>query len=107
MPIKRRSRQSQRLDRLMRDPNGPQMKRIDTIVAKPAWEMFRDIRDSMNLTQRQALEYALHLSYLFLTLQGKISSERFSEVGAMLTEQSKRAANTDDDSEAGEPEPVE
>lgn len=91
----------------MRDPNGPQMRRIDTIVAKPAWEMFRDIRDAMNLTQRQALEHALHQTYLFLALQGKISSERFAEIGAMLTKGSKRGPDTDEGPEACEPEPVE
>lgn len=103
---RRASRQAKRIYRVMKDPTGPQMKRIDTIVHNSTWEIFRDIRDSMNLTQRQALEYALHLSYLFLTLQGKISSERFAEIGALLKERSQRGPDTESGPEAGESDPA-
>lgn len=102
----RPSRQAIRMYRIRKDPEGPQMKRIDTIVQNSTWEIFRDIRDSMNLTQRDALEYALHQTYLFLALQGKISSKRFAEIGAMLTQQAKHGAGTESDPEAGEPEPA-
>lgn len=62
MPINNRSRQPQRLDRLMRVPNGPHMKRTDTLVSNNSWDMFVSLRDPANMTQRQALEYALQLA---------------------------------------------
>lgn len=102
----RPSRQANRMYRIMKDPEGPQMKRIDTIVQNSTWEIFRDIRDSMNLTQRQALEYSLQLTYLFLALQDKIPSERFAEIGVMLKEQSKRGPDTESGPETGEPQPA-
>jgi len=107
MPTKNLSRQSERRNRLMHDPDGPGMRRIDTLVPKSAWAMFRDIRDSMNLTQRQALEFALQLAFLFQVVQGKIPQDRFVELGAILTPKSKRLGNTRKDSEAAEHEPVE
>jgi len=114
----RPSRQANRMYRIMKDPEGPQMKRIDTIVDNCTWEIFRDIRDSMNLTQRQALEFALQLAFLFQAVQGKISVERFTELAPMLMPKNdaKRAKGIadapdpndpeSDDSEPGEPEPA-
>lgn len=114
----RPSRQANRMYRIMKDPEGPQMKRIDTIVDNCTWEIFRDIRDSMNLTQRQALEFALQLAFLFQAVQGKISVERFTELAPMLmpkndAKRAKDIANPpdsnnpeSDDSEPGEPEPA-
>lgn len=98
----RPSRQANRMYRIMKDPDGPQMKRIDTIVDSCTWEIFRDIRDSMNLTQRQALEFALQLAFLFQAVQGKISAERFTELAPMLMPKSK-AKRTDN--RADDPEP--
>jgi len=98
------SRQANRMYRIRKDPEGPQMKRIDTIVDNATWEIFRDVRDSMNLTQRQALEFALHLAFLIQVLQGKIPQDRFVELGAILAPKSKRIGDTGKDSEAGEPE---
>lgn len=101
----RPSRQANRMYRIMKDPEGPQMKRIDTIVDNTTWEIFRDIRDSMNLTQRQALEFALQLAFLFQTVQGKISTERFTELAPMLMpkKKAKRTEDSPDDLEQNSP----
>lgn len=79
MPIKSRSRQSQRLDRLVRDPNGPQMKRLDTHISNNSWKIFVCLRDSMNMTQRQVVEFSLKLALLLHTLRGRVSEERLTE----------------------------
>ncbi len=114
----RPSRQADRMYRIMKDPEGPQMKRIDTIVSNATWEMFRDIRDSMNLTQCQALEFALQLAFIFQTVQGKISVERFVELAPMLMPKNNAKgakaaprnpepnAPKSGNQEPGEPEPV-
>lgn len=91
---------------LVREPIGPQRRRIDTVVDKSAWEMFRDVRDSMNLTQQQALEFALKLAFLFQTLQGKIPQDRFLELAPTLLPKSKRARRSGRDSGPGDPEPA-
>lgn len=82
------------------------MHRIDTVVDKSTWEMFRDVRDSMNLTQRGALEFALQLAFLFQSVHGKISRERFVEIGAMLMPKSQRANGGEGDPDPGEPQPT-
>jgi len=101
------SRQANRMYRIRKDPEGPQMKRIDTIVDNATWEIFRDVRDSMNSTQRQALEFALQLAFLFQVMQGKISQDRFIELGAILMPKSERLGDVGKNSEAGQAEPVE
>lgn len=104
--MKKGSGQTPRRYRLMREPGGPQRRRIDTVVDQSAWEMFRDIRDSMNLTQQQALEFALQLAFLFQILQGKIPQDRFLELASTLMPKSKRAGHSGKDAGPGEPEPA-
>lgn len=107
MPANNRSRQSQRLDRLMRDPNGPRMKRIDALVSNNTWEMFVSLRDSANFTQREALEFALQLAVVLQTLRGRIAEERLTDLCFAAMAESKRARKNGKDPEAGEPEHVE
>ena len=106
MSTNNRSRQSQRLDRLMRDPNGPQMKRIDALVSNNTWEMFISLRDSANFTQREALEFALQLAVVLQTLRGRIAEERLTDLCFAAMAELKRARNGGNDPEAGEPEDV-
>lgn len=79
MLMKTQSRQAKRNYRLMKDPEGPQMKRLDTHISNNSWKMFVCLRDSMNMTQRQVVEFSLKLALLLHTLRGKVSEERLTE----------------------------
>lgn len=73
------SRQADRIYRITKDPNGPKMKRLDTHISNTSWKMFVCLRDSMNMTQRQVIEFSLKLALLLNTLRGKVSEERLTE----------------------------
>lgn len=79
MLMKTQSRQAKRNYRLMKDPEGPQMKRLDTHISNNSWKIFVCLRDSMNMTQRQVVEFSLKLALLLHTLRGRVSEERLTE----------------------------
>lgn len=69
------SRQSRRIDRLTKDPNGPQLRRVDVLVSPYHWALFETIRNHGNLKQRCAIEKALEAQYLSMLVDGTISSD--------------------------------
>lgn len=55
------------------------MKRLDTHISNNSWKIFVCLRDSMNMTQRQVVEFSLKLALLLHTLRGRVSEERLTE----------------------------
>lgn len=79
MPIEKRSRQSDWRHRMKNDPNGPQLKRLDGYISKSSAEMLITVQDSLNVTKRQALEFAIQMALLLQALRGKIADDRLAD----------------------------
>lgn len=90
MSLNQPSRQSRYVHWLTKDPNGPGMKRVDTRISAAHWKMFVALRDSANLTQQEALEYALGMAYIFMVIRGKISHENLTEACFALAPKTKK-----------------
>lgn len=72
------------------DPNGPQLKRLDGYISKSSAEMLTTVQDSMNLTKRQTLEFAIQLVLLLQTLRGKVAEDRLANHCWAAAERAKR-----------------
>ncbi len=69
------SRQHRRVVRLTKDPNGPQMKRLDLLIDKETYDKFEDILDSTNTRRREGLHMAIKHLYDELLAEGKITED--------------------------------
>lgn len=73
------SRQMRRINRLTKDPDGPQLKRVDVLVSRQHWSLLDAIRNFGNLTQATAVERAIEAQVLAMVVDGTIPMDVVAE----------------------------
>jgi len=73
------SRQMRRINRLTKDPDGPQLKRVDVHVSPRHWSLLDAIRNYGNLKQATAVEKAIEAQFLAMVVDGTIPAEVVAE----------------------------
>ena len=69
------SRQHRRMVRLTKDPEGPQMVRLDLLIDKKSHAMLEDILDSANMRRREGIHMAIKRLYDEMKAEGTISED--------------------------------
>lgn len=73
--LKAQSRQQRRMHRLTKDPHGPQMKRIDTLVSAQHYVLFDEIRMCGMFTIRDAVERGIEAFAVAMIMAGGSGKE--------------------------------
>ncbi|TAN03174.1 MAG: hypothetical protein EPN36_14345 [Rhodanobacteraceae bacterium] len=63
------------MERLTKDPNGPQMARLDLLIDKEHRAMLEDILDSANIRRREGIHLAIKRLYDEMKAEGKITED--------------------------------
>ena len=61
--------------RLTKDPEGPQMVRLDLLIDKDVQVMLQDILDSNNIRRREGIHMAIRRLYDEMKAEGKIDED--------------------------------